>query len=91
MNGFTYTQLVEEGFIVDQDDKNCFAEALTDPAKYAEQTPDAETGGCYLSDEFVEMINERVRNIENGTNLTGANLTKADLTGATMPDGTVHD
>lgn len=65
MSGLTYAQLLEEGFIVDQEDKKCFAEALTNPAKYAEQSPDAEVAACYLSDEFVEMINEKVRSIEN--------------------------
>jgi hypothetical protein len=65
MSGFTYAQLLDEGFILNQEDEKCFAEAFTDPAKYAKQAPDAEAGGCYLSDEFVTMIIEKVANLRN--------------------------
>lgn len=62
---FTYAQLLDEGFILNQEDERCFAEAFTDPAKNAKQALGAEVGGCYLSDEFVTMINEKVANLRN--------------------------
>ena len=57
MGGATYDDLVESGAIKTQKDKECFAEAMTNPVQYAIEVPDSEIGGaCSMSDELFRFL-----------------------------------
>ena len=57
MGGATYDELVESGAIKTQKDKECFAEAMTNPVQYAIEVPDSEIGGaCSMSDELFRFL-----------------------------------
>ena len=59
MGGATYNDLVEFGAIKTEEDKKSFAEAMTNPAKYANELPDSEPGGAMsMSDELFRYLTE---------------------------------
>lgn len=56
MSGATYDSLKKDNLILSEEDKKCFAEAMSRPEYYSEQLPDAEIGVCSISDELYDYV-----------------------------------
>lgn len=62
LGGETFDELVEIGRLNQPWQVDCFKMAASDPEKYSNYYPDAELGGCILSDEFVAKIVNEIKN-----------------------------